>query len=341
MQLSIAECFTEQYPGNVLILAPDNAIKDEIYLRSKRWEVDVGDRDWSKRINVINPVGFMRSKALSSESREWHSDVKMVLTDESHHLTAESWHKIFGLICHLDRSYGFSASVDVGEGQIMLPGSTTLKSLGPRNMKIVGLSGSLKVRRRLPVPVSVLRVYHRVADPTKCRDQDGWMIAYDQTITQMKFAADMLNTMVETDRIFFVPIYKKESGFQLYKNLISLGSSSIFWTSDELHVNGEKVTTDNPLAYVKEFMRKTPARTLISTRFEGIDIPNLDGIVPLTGTSHRMTIQPVGRSARNQDVLVILMYDKNNPIVMYQSKIRRNRIENEYNIVSSRSRTID
>ncbi len=126
----------------------------------------------------------------------------------------------------------------------------------------------------------------------------------------------------------------------MYNNLIDLGVTGIYWISGELIVDGQSIKGVNELEYLKKEMKERPRRFLISTRFEGLDLPGLDAIIPLVGTNHRMVIQPVGRSARNKDVLIILVTDSNNRITVTQTKKRRDRIEKEYNVVRNQYKRI-
>ena len=81
-----------------------------------------------------------------------------------------------------------------------------------------------------------------------------------------------------------------------------------------------------------------PFRYLISTTvgFEGIDIPRLNAIIPLTGTSFRTIVQPIGRSARGHNVLVVLLFDSNNRILYTQSESRYKMISKTYNVIYDR-----
>jgi superfamily II DNA or RNA helicase len=68
---------------------------------------------------------------------------------------------------------------------------------------------------------------------------------------------------------------------------------------------------------------------------EGIDIPGLNAIIPLSGTNFRTTIQSAGRSSRSSHLLIVLIYDKNNPLSLHQSKMRLNRFKSSLNIIST------
>lgn len=338
LMLAVAESLNTR----TMILAPDNAILSEIRLRAEKYEVDVGVGDWSKQINVINPIGFMRSNKLNDEARAYFDEVKACLVDEAHHTSAASYTNFYGMLRQLERSYGFSASVDTSGGTILMPGQTTVKDLGPKNAKITGLVGTIRARRRLPIPVHILNVKCRVADHAACRENNsGWMEAFDHT-TGDPALARIINNVIYTEgpRNYFIPIYKKESGFALYKNLRALGTPTTFWVAGELWVDDERITGVDTVEYMKKHMKDSPSRAVISTRFEGIDLPNLDGIIPLVGSSYRMIIQPVGRSARKDDVLVVLIDDMNSPIVRSQYRTRREWVEKEYSIVTNRTRSM-
>lgn len=107
----------------------------------------------------------------------------------------------------------------------------------------------------------------------------------------------------------------------------------MYWDAGTL-LPKEYHTEENEVLSLKKRFAEGMVTVLISTSvgFEGIDLPALGGVIPLTGTNHRMVVQPAGRSARGDVLRVVLVYDRNNPILLSQSKKRREKIEQVYKI---------
>ena len=162
----------------------------------------------------------------------------------------------------------------------------------------------------------------------------SWQSIFDLMIESPKCVRVIKNILdLHSDRCFFIPVHKRETSYNLYTKLIELGISGVFWTSEGLSIDGDYVKVENELLHLKELMKSKPPRFLMSTRFEGIDLAGLNGIIPLAGTNYRLVVQTTGRSARMEDVLVALIYDLGNPIALSQAKKRRDQILVNYNVI--------
>lgn len=332
MILAIADHLKDK---KVLICVPDNTILNEIHIRGKRYGVDVGINDWSNNINVINVVGFMNSSKLNDESKKWLSEVDTVIVDECHHLTSNSFTNLYNLLDNVNRAYGLSASVDPYKGWLLTSGNYSLQEIGVKLAKIIGLSGSVRISRKHDIPVYINKIWYPLADKTDSRSAETWQEAFDCTVISDSLAKLIKIVLDDNPEInFYIPINKKESGKILYDNLYKEGINGVYWVSNELYVDNQLITGVDELEYIKNLMITNPRRFIISTRLEGFDVYNLKGVIPLMGTSHRLVLQPVGRAARSDKVLIILIYDSNSPISIHQSKLRYQKIIEEYNVVS-------
>ena len=332
--LAIAECSGVK----TVIQVPDNGILEEVISRAKQYNMDVGNCDWTKDINVINVPGFMRSKNLNDKAKEWLKQVKLSIGDECHHFSSASSKNFFALMGEIERSYGFSASTDVANGKKVKSHEVTLMELGPKTAAVVELCGPVRVSRSSKIPMSLVRVESHIANIEDVNLQPDWSNKLDQTIIS-KNMASVVSQIFETDKtkVFFIPIHKRESGGALYRNLLDLGYRGVMWNSEEYSINGEVIKSSNILKDLKERMGKQDFDFIMSTKMEGIDLPpKLNAIIPLVGVNYRMTVQPVGRSARGADIIVYLIYDRNNKIMVSQSNDRLKTIRTEYVIASDK-----
>ncbi len=326
-------------PKRCLILVPSSGILKEIQERGEKYGVEIPQHIWKGELSILNPVGFLRSKeAKNQEGIQWLKDVTHVLTDEVHHIQCVSYNTMFSnYLPRVVRSYGFSASPDVKKGQELSPTAVTLKDLGFKNAKILGLSGSIRVRRKSLAKVSVVHVKTEITPITMkkyLKDLD-WQDALDVSICRPFCAKVIKEIIVRFPEIkFYIPIGKIETGIRLYENLKDEGVSGIFWSEKTLLTDNESWNEkDNSLLFIKEHITNEKCRFLITTSigFEGIDLPSLSGIIPLVGTSYRTTVQPAGRSMRGGSLLYVLLHDKYNFVLEKQMEKRLHWIIREYN----------
>lgn len=323
-------------PERCLILVPSSGILEEVQERGETFGVEIPQYKWTHEVSILNPMGFLRSKeAENSQAIQWLSKVRHVFTDEAHHLQAMSWDQMFSkFLPNVVRSYGFSASPDVKEGQDLSPQTMPIKALGHKNSKILGLSGSIRVTRKSHAEVSVVKVITEITPEIMVESlrKATWQESLDLMLSR-PFCAQVIETILARfpDIKFYIPIHKVDTGIQLYKNLQQRGVSGVFW-SEKYIFPAKEDKKEADLAFVKHHVLRDTCRFLMTTSvgFEGIDIPALAGIIPLIGTSFRMTIQPAGRSIRGGSLVYVLIYDKHNRLVKKQMDKRLSKMKQEY-----------
>lgn len=323
-------------PERSLILVPSSGLIEETQQRGEQFGVEISHYKWTESVNIINPMGFLRSKeAENPHAVQWLDSVKYIFTDEAHHLQAMSWDAMFSnFLTNVVRSYGFSASPDVKKGEELSPISLPLSDFGHRSAKILGLSGSIRVRRRSPAGITLVKVRTEITPESmkETLEEKDWQFALD-TMMCRPFCAQVIAKIIERfPKIkFYIPIHKITSGLELYKNLALEGIQGIFWSEKQLYPEMQR-KNEGDLAFVKRQIILEESRFLMTTSvgFEGIDIPALAGIIPLVGTSYRMTIQPAGRSVRGGSLVYVMIYDKHNKPVEKQMNKRLQQIRNEY-----------
>ena len=202
----------------------------------------------------------------------------------------------------------------------------------------------MKVSRKSKANVQLVRVTGEmyphnlkgIVDVDKPDDQipDNWSEIIDYTILSDKFVSLLcyLFRRFPTTR-WFIPIHKIDTGYDLFQKLRECGQTGIFWSAQKMDPELPK-DRDDTLGFIKEELANEKYKFLMATTvgFEGINIPDLSGVIPLTGKSLRSVIQPAGRSARNDSLVYVLIYDTNNPLMLTQSAARRKIIENEYHV---------
>jgi superfamily II DNA/RNA helicase len=150
---------------------------------------------------------------------------------------------------------------------------------------------------------------------------------------------NIYNKILVNSGICFIPVFTVQSGYELATNLFKLGIKPILWTAElSLQViDGELSEGKLSLSDLKDIASKPDSfQILIATSIavEGIDLKNLGSVIPLTGKSFKMLIQPVGRAARSDKVKLVLIWEKGNPILSSQMTHKFNHTKKSLNIDS-------
>lgn len=370
LQLAIADSYQFMSQKNVVIIVPNSVIFNEFVTRSQKHEVTVGRTglgysyetehynsshndgqgsvgigtwvDPTRRINIINATGFMRSKVTKNEYvQKWLANVGLLLIDECHHLSSDSWISATNLMGNIDYCYGFSATPDKHEHTT----PRSVKSLDEYHIdlcKIVSIVGITKTEikghhTKKKVRMETLTGDWSIFDEDEYGDypdKGNHNKALSALIESKSFAKDAAEYILSRDKIFFIPVHTLDSGERLRQNLTQyLGEDSvIFYNAQYITPVSDKYPD---LQGVKDFINKkdTPVRVLISSTagLEGLDIGAISGVIPIYAKNPRTTLQTLGR-ARDEDIIVTLVYDKNNPIVISQSRKKQVIIKEEFKI---------
>ncbi|QPB08543.1 P-loop containing nucleoside triphosphate hydrolase [Vibrio phage Va2] len=353
--------------GNIAILVPGNAIRDEINLRGlsieearkkgltsvNHWDVHVTWNDWSpeNRVNIINPVGFMNSKqAMNPRAIQWLRNVKKVIIDEAHKLSSDSYERLFqDYMINVISSKAFSGTLDKLDARYLHPSKCTPESMQPCNAQVVGYSGSCKISKKVMVDTSVYQVLTSISDKEKYDQILEWE---DRTAKEAHFL-DKLNCLVEAEKYpevikkiwehvslkhndtrapLYIPFYGKDENLDLAERLVELGIDVCWWASGRVWLNGELVGSS--VEDVKRLAESKAYQILMtsSVAFEGADLKGLKAVLTTVGSNNSRTQQPIGRSARGDKLDIYLISDENNSLLSRQTKSRLKRIMSLYNV---------
>lgn len=327
----------EAIQGRSLILVPTSGIMSEVLERGKNNNFHIPHYEWNSELEIINPKGFLRSNEAKKEcAAEWLSKVENVFTDEAHYLQANSWNEMFDrFLPNVKRSYGFSASPDSKEGKHLSPTDIKIRDLGHKSSKIIGLSGTTRVRRKAKAKMTLVEVKAEILPENFPKNpKDTWQDALSNMMIRPECARVLANIIEKfPDTTFYIPVHSIEAGLTLFNGIEKYGVKGVFWRAGE--TIPEKEPDEDSLACVKRYIVKDEYRFLMTTSvaYEGVDMPVLSGIIPLVGKSYRTVMQPLGRATRGDTVLYVLIRDKYNRTMEKQAKERKNKISNEYNIV--------
>jgi superfamily II DNA or RNA helicase len=331
--LSIVECL----PGRSVILVPNSGILSEVQLRGEQFGVVIPHYRWSGSRDILNPVGFLRAnESKKNKASAWLEGVENVFTDEAHYLQANSWTTVFDtFLPNVKRAYGFSASPDSKNGKHLTPGEMQIRDLGYRSAKIIGLSGTTRVKRKSKAEMTLVEVTSQIT-PEKHDPPENWQEALDLMIKRPECARVISEVIKKYPTVkFYIPVHKIESGRMLFDQIQRYGVKGVFWRAGE--TVPESDSKEDTLSFIKRHVVKDEYRFLMTTSvgFEGVDMPSLSGVIPLTGKSYRLVMQPAGRSSRGDTLMYVLIHDKHNRVMKNQTAERKRTITREYDVVKS------
>lgn len=356
LQIALLSSYLQNYEGNVMVMVPTSVIADNFIERLNRWEEKPILIDGTKaekykvefnpnnRVNIVNPTGFLRRKDLK-EGIEWMKGVGLILADEAHHLSAESWMKVVDYCRNVDYLYGFSGTPSTEKHIVPTFNSVVLDGSTPRNwtpglaqvMSITGLvktnvSGESLDSKQIRIEILAGK-YSDISD----EDKGNYSKALDHALTSPRLARHLsLYLRERSDRTFFFIIHKKEAGRKLRELLIEYGG----FEEDEICVLESKYYEPSTITSTEDLKRHLDTgrvRLLISTSvgMEGFDSRAISGCFLTAGKNVRYALQVLGRS-RAEDSLAVFVRDSGNPIVIRQTKEKISIIKSEFgtNVVS-------
>ncbi|AUR83119.1 P-loop containing nucleoside triphosphate hydrolase [Vibrio phage 1.031.O._10N.261.46.F8] len=343
---------------NLALLVPGNAIRDELIDRSTKDHlahhgVRLGINDWSldNHVNIINPVGFLNSKQSDSpEAIEWLSNVDKVLTDEAHKLSSSSYDTLFTeYMMNATGSMALSGTLDKVDGQYLNPNEVNVQHMHPCNSAVIGFSGVCRMRRKVAVQTSIYSIYCDLTDKAAYQAIKDWeaaevkeahwneklslMIESPHTARLVEYVWNHASTKHDNDRCkLYVPFYARNSGMALAEAVVAKGLDVCYWVSGTVWLNGEVVGSS--LEDVKRLDKENAFQVLLtsSVAYEGVDLSGMSACLPMVGSNWSRIAQPIGRAARGSQLDVYFAFDRNNAMTYKQTKSRRDKVVQEYQI---------
>lgn len=285
-------------------------------------------------------------------------DIEVLIADESHHVAATTWMRLFLGAINAQYVLGFSASIIDSRN---LP-IKKLSDLNYDELKIIESTGDVL----LDVPPSyysdgtvlakalVTRIQHTVTE--SILDSKNWHQIRSQQLESDRRSEIIVNSAKCLNSYglkVLILINTHEHGYRLLDmfNNIGLGDvTACSYGGNAFYkiVNGERIKIG------KDSMDKFKSGELqiligSSHVYEGVDIPNLDAVImAVVGRNNRRIIQGVGRSLRRTKngkySYIVDFTDDNSGVLGYHSAERRKMYSNLIGVPENRifdSITID
>jgi superfamily II DNA or RNA helicase len=340
-ELALAICFAflKLHPDrNILITAPKNNVVEELKMRFEQYSYGDLLRKLSKkgetlftllpRIKIFNPLGYVRSKAFNDPLNDkWLSTVGMVIYDEMHRSTSNSYLQLKEKLINVDYAYGFSATNSTKRLNVV----NNFRLFEYEEQKRIGMTGPAMVHKfakDVGRSIDYIRVYGNFRKGDVADGTDYPNIVNSMT-KEPKFL-DALRTILTRcgDKMFFIPIRFIEAGERVYKYLMTYGINTLHWTGD-FSLLPEHVKS---LEDVKKEIKTGKYRALIATATasEGIDIAELNAVILSCGSGDKDIPQNLGRAGRRGKPLVFNIYNEEQQTLRNQATRRHTIINTHY-----------
>lgn len=336
--LGIVESYLTQFPDkNAMIITFSSKVLDELKLRAEQYNIN------SDRLMFIQPNGYMRRKnALSDEFLEFVKNCELLVSDEAHHYTAQSWKDLHNLI-NPKYTYAFTGSADSNSGEELTWEILNSDKMTTQILDLINLCGQMVIHAELQVPVKVTVIKdaftdkkeyqkYKLENPTTLGKLTQFTLRHPRLIELIKYAID---NYIPEDALIFIPeLTAIETGVHLSDELNKLGIPTVYYSAQ--YVNSPVGKIELSLKELKELAKNKQFKVLISNivGIEGIDLANLSAIIPISGVSFKSIIQPIGRSARGDLVHCVFIFDENNRMYTRQNTHRYDTVKEKLNVIS-------
>lgn len=339
-----------RYP-NSIILVPTQYLMEEFQRNME--ELGIESKIYSDCRGKLDGIVIAHPKSLNNDLDKGLiglNEVEVLIADESHHVAATTWMRLFLGAINAQYVLGFSASIIDSRN---LP-VNRISDLKYDELKIVESTGDVLI----DIPPSyysdgtvlakalVARIKYTVTEPIS--DPKNW----HQIRSQQLESDNRSELIVNSARCLnsyglkvLILINTHEHGYKLLDMFNEIGLSGITACSYGGNtfyqiINGERVKLS------KDSMNKFKTGELqiligSSHVYEGVDIPNLDAVImAVVGKNNRKIIQGVGRSLRRTKngkySYVIDFTDDNSGVLHYHSNERRKMYSNLIGVPENR-----
>lgn len=341
---ALVESYLQQHDKDVVLISFTKNLLKELELRLKQYDVD------TSRVKLIHPTGFVKSAATKPERWDELSNVGLLIADEAHHASADTWKQVIKA-CNPDFLYGFTGSADAKSGHEVTPDLVLRKQLTQQNFAMLEYFGESLIHVKLQVPINLISYnaeiiskaeYDEVVAENLNKDIPTPQFIGACTLKHPDFPLTLARIIGDMpDGIVFIPETTSiETGKFICNTLNLMGIRSVFLSAQvQLSPVGEVSMT---LEQLKSLAAQKAFRVLIANQVgtEGLDIPNVNSVIPITSVSFKGLVQPVGRAARTTELTCALLYDKHNGVMNRQMKHKLQMLKDHFILKTQQTKDI-
>lgn len=340
--LKLINAINGYYPTTI-ILEPTLLLVEEMVSRFESYGVKVTEYSQIRKDGISDNSGIIITHPKSllndlNKNDKLLNPVKIILSDEGHHSSCETWFKIMIGCINAEFSIAMSASV-ISPSKIPV---MNLNKLLPEESLVIGATSNIIYYRNpsyyIEKGILAHPIVFRMYNPA---NEYVYSLKNWQAIRKRRLESPHRNGLCAQVASFFsyygykvlILVGTKEQAFKILKFIDDYGLSNIarcsfgsgeYWRHD----TNQPVICDKSEDPMKEFS-SGECKILIGTShiYEGADIPNLDCVILASaGKKLRRVIQGIGRGIRRSKTgnyaYIIDFTDSKCPVLSRQSRLR-------------------
>lgn len=314
--VAFVELLTKElgYTPNTLVIAPTTRLVDDTISRFEKYGITA--IKYNKRRGHIDGIVVTHPMSVNndiSKNPNLLDELQVLICDEGHHLSADSYMRIATNAKNLEYCLALSATVvDMNKLPI-----TDLSQLSPDEALVVGATGNVLVnmppsyyieRGILANPVLIRMSNLANQYVRKSRDWHSIRKTVLESSTRVSLASDIVAYFSALGYKSLILVDTKECAKKLVSRLAETGNSDtcrvsfgggefLKWDETQNNLSTIDQATENTI----DLFGSGESKILIGTShiFEGFDVPNLDVVVIFSvGKSTRKIVQGIGRVLR-------------------------------------------
>lgn len=326
-----------------LLIEPTVKLVDDTARRFENYGIPVAKYSENREI-IPNVINISHPASLGNDlekDKNLLNGVQVLLADETHHLSAESFRRPTYSMNNLQYSVGVSASAisqyHVGIDDISkytYDEALVIGSTGPLVVNVT--SKNLIESGSLANPV-LLMLDNPADEPMRKNDLDNWTKILSTRLEsehRTKLAVDTAKFFHEKGRKTLILVRTKKVAEDILRELYKFGlgeyTRASFGGGIFEGFNGAEIYNDNGDVFSKFGNGEYTILIGTSHLYEGVDVPNLDVIVlACGGKGERTQVQGIGRALRKTKsgkyAYIVDFTDTEDAILSRHSRMRMNR----------------
>jgi superfamily II DNA or RNA helicase len=277
----------------------------------------IGDGKFAPRSVTVAMIQSLYEKRQHPKVKEFLRSITCWITDEAHHLSADTMYDLSRKLPNAYYRFGLSATPWRSDGKDMLIHAAT----GPM---IVDIPASVLIQQGY---LSKPKIYFFPVPAVMGLNRYSYNAAYKVAICENqkrnRIIADAVRQMLEKSRTVLVAVNQINHGNALLKAIRAIAKDP----SRVIFIRGENDTEEKTKALRDLNSHKIDCVVATTVFGEGVDIPNLDVLVNAKGNKSRVeTLQVGGRALRKgpkkQSTVVIDFIDRTPQFFINNSKRR-------------------
>lgn len=341
--------FSLGYIPKTVILEPTTYLVTSTVSRLTKYDINSVDyskirKSSNKTINDFEVIVTHPKALLNDVSKDSKllNKVVIFISDEGHHLQADTWNSLVTSLTSIEYSLALSASVIEGSKLSTVTNNIELiNNLSYEEMLVLGATGNLLLNIPLsyyisskvlatPILYNIENRLTEIIDPSDAKNWHKIRTTYLESDNRNYLISYISSILVKYKYKTLILAGTKENSYKLLNYLSKFNLDNVcrvsFGGGKFYKLFNDKIVDCTSLEDTMDLYNSGEIRVLIGTShiYEGVDVPNLDAVVLSDiGKNSRKYIQGIGRALRSSKTgkfaHIIDFQDIGNPVLRKHS----------------------